>query len=73
VIYTVRPGDTLNAIAQLVGASIEELVECNDLANPNALRVDQQLFVPELPSLFVTSTATPSITPTPSVTPTPRA
>lgn len=72
VIYTVRSGDTLNGIAQLVGTTIETLVECNDLANPNALRVNQQLFVPALPSLFVTSTATPSITPTPSMTPTPR-
>jgi LysM repeat protein len=69
VIYTVRPGDTLNAIALLVGSTVEELVECNDLANPNALRVNQQVFVPSLPSAFVTSTATPSITPTATATP----
>jgi LysM repeat protein len=72
VIYTVRSGDTLNAIAQLSGATVQELVACNELANPDALRVNQQLFVPELPSQFVTATATPSITPTPSVTPTAR-
>lgn len=72
VIYTVRPGDTLNGIAGLVGATIRELVEGNCLLNPNLLRVGQQVFVPSLPSAFVTSTATPSITPTLSATATIR-
>jgi len=64
--YTVRRGDTLQGIANLVGASIEELTEANCLDNPDHITAGQQLWAPALPDPF----ATPSRTPRPVATPT---
>ena len=44
--YTVRPGDTLSAIARRYGTSVWYLASVNHLANPNYIRVGQHLFVP---------------------------
>jgi len=41
--YTVRKGDTLYTIALDHGLDYKELVEWNNIANPNAIRVGQQL------------------------------
>ena len=47
--YTVQPGDTLTRIAARFGVSVSELVNLNNLANPNALEVGQVLtLVPNL-------------------------
>lgn len=65
-IYTVHRGDTLQGIANLVGASVAELTEVNCLDNPDHITAGQQLWAPALPDPF----ATPSRTPRPLGTPT---
>jgi LysM repeat protein len=45
-VYTVVAGDTLSAIARRFGCDIQALVSANQLADPNALRVGQQLRIP---------------------------
>ena len=35
--YTVRPGDTLAAIADRVGSTVDALVKANAIANPNLM------------------------------------
>lgn len=44
--YSVRSGDSLGVIAQRYGISLEQLIDANELANPNALEVGQILIVP---------------------------
>ena len=44
--YVVQPGDTLVAIAEEFGVTVEELIDANDLANPDVLRVGQELIIP---------------------------
>jgi murein DD-endopeptidase MepM/ murein hydrolase activator NlpD len=47
--YQVRPGDTLAAIATRYNTSISELVQANNLSNPNQLRISQKLIIPATP------------------------
>jgi LysM repeat protein len=44
--YTVVAGDTLGAIASQFGTTISALSAANGLADPNALRVGQELIIP---------------------------
>ncbi len=44
--YTVRPGDTLWAIARRYGTTVEALVQANGIADPNLIYVGQVLRVP---------------------------
>jgi LysM repeat protein len=44
--YRVQPGDTLGAIAVRFQLSIEEILEANDLADPDRLEVGQVLVIP---------------------------
>jgi LysM repeat protein len=44
--YTVRPGDFLSKIAASQGATVSAIVEANNLANPNLIRVGQVLTIP---------------------------
>ena len=44
--HLVRPGDTLWSIARRHGVSVDALVAANRLANPDALRLGQRLFIP---------------------------
>lgn len=44
--YIVQPGDTLGAIAQAYDVSIVELMEINDLTNPDVLQAGQVLLIP---------------------------
>lgn len=46
-VYTVRPMDTLDAIALRFGVSSEALMRINGLRNPNVIYVGQQLIIPE--------------------------
>lgn len=50
VLYSVRPGDTLDAIAKGYGVSPKELIAANKLGNPNLLNVNQQLKIPQIGS-----------------------
>ena len=44
--YTVKRGDTLGNIARDNGISIAELVEANDISNPNLIHIGQVLIIP---------------------------
>lgn len=46
-VYTVRPMDTLAAIAMRFDVSQEALMRANGLRNPNVIYVGQQLIIPE--------------------------
>lgn len=48
VTYTVKPGDSLGAIALVLDISVESLMAANGLANPDALAVGQVLIIPEV-------------------------
>ncbi len=47
-LYSVRPGDTLDAIASSHGVSPKELIAANKLGNPNLLNVNQRLKIPQV-------------------------
>ena len=76
VTYTIQAGDTLAGIATLFNSTVEEIIEANELEDPNAIFVGQQLIIP---ANLVTATATfpPTSTPltpiveTPTETPVP--
>jgi LysM repeat protein len=69
VVYTVKAGDTLLAIAQEFGVPLSRIQERNDIPNIQALQVGDQLIIPVAP--------TPTFTPGPgassaaATTPTP--
>ena len=44
--YVVQPGDTLGAIADEFGVTVQELIDANGLTNPDVLRVGQELIIP---------------------------
>ncbi len=46
VIYTVQPGDALSTIADRFGVLVEDIVEANDIADPDVLAVGQELEIP---------------------------
>jgi murein DD-endopeptidase MepM/ murein hydrolase activator NlpD len=50
-IYIVQPGDTLNAIAGRFGISLNELLNANNITNPNFIAVGQSLIIPGLPGI----------------------
>ncbi|MEO0565352.1 MAG: LysM peptidoglycan-binding domain-containing protein, partial [Chloroflexota bacterium] len=45
--YTVSSGDTLLSIARRFGSTVNDLVEANNLTNPDQLSIGQVLFVPD--------------------------
>jgi predicted chitinase len=44
--YTVQPGDTLSAIAERHGTSVDAIARENGITNPNFIQVGQQLRIP---------------------------
>lgn len=48
-LYTVERGDSLQSIADAFGVSINELVEINEIKDPNELYIGQILMIPPLP------------------------
>lgn len=44
--YEVRRGDTLSAIAAQYGVSVSALVEANNIANPDLIRIGQNIVIP---------------------------
>ncbi len=66
IIHTIEPGDTLSSIAIQYGASVEAIMETNDIKDPRLLRVGEQLIVP-----LGTPTPVPTSTPRPTPTFTP--
>ena len=83
--YTVKPGDTLGAIAARFGTTSTALAKLNGITNPSFIRVGQVLKLSSggapAPSAAPAPTPTPSVRPTPTPapsvrptpTPTPRA
>lgn len=47
MIYTVKKGDSLSAIAQAHGTTVKRLAELNNIKDINVIRVGQKLAVPE--------------------------
>ncbi|WP_178381707.1 peptidoglycan DD-metalloendopeptidase family protein [[Phormidium ambiguum] IAM M-71] len=47
VVYQVKPGDTIEAIARRYSVSVTTLAKANQLDNPNRIQVNQQLNVPQ--------------------------
>ena len=45
-IYTVRPGDTISGIARLYGISTKQIIEANNIKNPNRLPINKKLVIP---------------------------
>ncbi len=67
-VYRVKPGDTLDAIARRHGLSRTELIQANGLNNPNLIRVNQPLRIPQDPVAGATNdsvTVIPGIIPKP--------
>jgi LysM repeat protein len=63
VIYTIKPGDNLLAIAQRFNVDVAALQEVNGILDPRSLQIGQQLIIPR-PEEFEQSIA-PTATPTP--------
>ena len=52
VIYTVRPGDSINSIARRYGLSEQRIIEENELRDPNALVVGQTLVLTQPTAVY---------------------
>jgi len=75
LVYQVKEGDSLGALAIQFNLSIDDLLLANDLADPDSLYAGQLLYIPTAPLPKVTptsvpTTAVPSATLRPSSTPT---
>ncbi len=46
LVYTINPGDTLFSIARQFGVSLDDLVELNNIENPDSIRAGDELFIP---------------------------
>lgn len=57
--YTVQAGDTLYGICKRLGVGYEDMVDLNNIADPNNLQIGQVLKIPPRPSSEADSTATP--------------
>ena len=44
--YTVQPGDTLSAIAERHGTSVEAIAQANHINDPNEIEAGQVLTIP---------------------------
>lgn len=59
-VYRVERGDTLNKIARRHGVSISQLIQANNITNPNVIAVAQQLVIPNTNPVEPT-TANPTV------------
>lgn len=48
--YRVKPGDTLNSIARSHGLTLSQLIRANGINNPNVIKVNQSLVIPQPPA-----------------------
>lgn len=63
--YEVQFGDTLGIIAQKFDVPIEELMEVNQLDDPNSISVGLIVYIPVTPQVVPTHTPLPTQTPNP--------
>ena len=68
LVYTVREGDTLGAIAQTYGVSIEDLMIANGITDPHVLHPGQVLIIPVAPPTAPPSDPAAETPPEPSPT-----
>jgi LysM repeat protein len=72
VIYEVKEGDTLGALAIQFNISVADIMTVNGLTDPDSIYLGQTLRIPTSPLPTITPTPTPttppSVTPRPSVT-----
>ena len=61
--YTVQAGDTLRTIAKQFGTTVDDLIEANDIEDPNLIRVGARLKIPASATGAPAPTATPTRTP----------
>jgi LysM repeat protein len=61
--HKVEKGETLSSIASSYGVSWKKLAECNNIANPNQLKVGQELRIPGTSGSSVSGTPTKHTTP----------
>lgn len=47
IIYFVKPGDTLWKIAKKFKSTVDDIVEINNIENPNRISIGEQLFIPK--------------------------
>lgn len=68
-VYVVQPGDTLGQLAARFGVTVDELMQLNDLSNPDHLSVGQELLIPtdSVPEVFPAPFASITVTPLPAV------
>jgi LysM repeat protein len=66
LLYVVQEGDTLGAIAQTHGLSIEDLMAANGLTDPNTLHIGQTLIIPAGPLPTPTAGSSAEAPPEPS-------
>lgn len=66
--YEVQFGDTLGIIAQKFDVPIEELMEVNQLDDPNSISVGLIVYIPVTPQVVPSRTPLPTQTPNPQIT-----
>ena len=69
--YTVRPGDSLSAIAFQYGVTVQDLMAANNLTDPDIVFVGQKLTIPVPGSVTAVPTPQPTTAPTGVSTPIP--
>jgi LysM repeat protein len=69
-LYIVQPGDTLGALAQDFGTTVEEIMAANGLTDADAIQVGQTLIIPSLVDRPL-ATAAPLSPTVPTATPVP--
>jgi LysM repeat protein len=60
IVYVVQSGDTLSAIAERFGVTVQSIVDRNGLASPDAIEAGQRLEVPEAKLVIDDSAVTTS-------------
>ncbi len=70
--YVVQSGDTLRSIAQQFGTTVDDLIDANDIEDPNLIRTGATLRLPASTTAAVADATTlASASPTPTGTPAP--
>ncbi|NCB07744.1 MAG: LysM domain-containing protein [Bacteroidia bacterium] len=46
-VHTVQKGESLSVIAKQYGVTVKAIAEANNIANPNMIKINQKLIIPE--------------------------
>lgn len=69
-LYVVQPGDTMSELATRFDTTVEEILVANELSDPNALQVGEELIIPSLLPTEPIATPSPVLTSTVIISPT---